>query len=106
MNLAIRVAWALFGLYQLLLAVGSFSWSVLGALVFWGAAVGTLAFFLRHSVVGAYVAAVLTALGPLVVDLAGRHPFGPVYLAVNLLVAILMAWLALVHERRRAAEQY
>ena len=106
MTTAIRFAWVVYGIYQLLLAVGSFSFGSLAALVFWGAAVGTVAFFLARSSMAAYVSAALTAVGPFVVNAAEPHLFGPVYLTGNLLAAILMAWLALILGRRRAAERF
>lgn len=106
MSAAIRIAWVVFGIYQLLLALESFQYGSLTALVFWGAAVGTVAFFLARSTTAAYVSAALTAVGPLVVNAVEPHLFGAVYLAVNLLVAVLMAWLALVLGRRRAAERF
>lgn len=106
MSTAIRIAWVVYGIYQLLLAVGSFPFGSLAALVFWGAAVGTVAFFLARSSMAAYVSAVLTAVGPFVVNAAEPHLFGPVYLTGNLLVAILMAWLALVLGRRRALDRF
>ncbi|QGF24866.1 hypothetical protein [Raineyella fluvialis] len=36
MTFAIRVAWFVYGIYALLLAIGSFSYSLVGALAFWG----------------------------------------------------------------------
>lgn len=106
MTIAIRIAWVVFGIYQLLLALGSFPFSVLAALLFWGAGAGTLALFVARSSVAAYVSAALTAIGPFVVNAAQPQTFGPVYLAGNALLAILMAWLALVLERRRAAARF
>lgn len=106
MIIAIRIAWAVYGIYQLLLALGSFPYSALAALLFWGAGAGTLAMFVARSSIAAYVAAALTALGPFVVNTGEPHLFGPVYLAGNVLVAILMAWLALVLERHRAAARF
>ncbi|SDB92006.1 hypothetical protein GA0111570_108146 [Raineyella antarctica] len=103
MTVVIRIAWVVFGLYQLLMALGSFPFGLLGALAFWGAAAGTIAFFAARSVTSAYVAGALSALGPFLVNTSHPQLFGPVYLTVNLLVAILMAWLAFVHERRRVA---
>ncbi|WOP18369.1 hypothetical protein [Raineyella sp. LH-20] len=107
MTVAIRVAWAVYGLYALLLAVGSFSFSLWAALVFWAAAVGVVAYVLARSVSGAYAAAALVAVGPLVVNLtAGSSPFGVVYLVVNAALAIVMGWLAHVARRRAVAARY
>ncbi len=107
MTVANKAAWLVYGGYALLLAVGSFSFSLLAALVFWGAAVGVVAYFVAHRVVGAYVAAALVALGPVVVDLtAGSRPFGAVYLVVNAALAAAMTALAAVARRRAEAERY
>jgi hypothetical protein len=61
---------------------------------------------MRRSTIGGYVGALLTGLGPFVVNAAGEQFFGAPYLAGNLLVAVLMAWAANVYVRRRAAEAY
>lgn len=107
MTVAIRIAWVLYGLYQLLMALGAFPYSPLAALVLGGAAVGTMALFLARSVVGGYVAAGLTALAPFVVNAtAGDRMFGTVWLAANVLVAILMAWLAHLLGREQAARSW
>ncbi|WOQ18402.1 hypothetical protein [Raineyella sp. W15-4] len=107
MTLAIRIAWLVYGLYALLLAVGSFSFSLWAALVFWGAAVGVVAYFLARSVTGAYVAAALIAIGPLVINVTSRSPvFGVVYLVLNAFLAMVMGWLAYVARRRADAARY
>ncbi|MEA5154677.1 hypothetical protein [Raineyella sp.] len=107
MTLAIRVAWLVYGLYALLLAVGSFSVSLWAALLFWGAAVGVVAYVLARSIAGAYVAAALIAIGPLVVNATSRSAlFGVVYLVVNAALAAVMGWLAYVARRRADAGRY
>ncbi len=106
MTVAIRVLWMVFALYQLLLAVGVFSLSLGSALVFWGAAVGALAFVVGRSAKGAYVSSALTAVGPFLVSGVAQESGGIVYVAVNILVAILMGWLAHHYQRRRQAESF
>ncbi|QGF24865.1 hypothetical protein [Raineyella fluvialis] len=65
-----------------------------------------MAHLLTRSTPAAYIAAALIAFGPLVVDTGTSRPFGAVYLATNLLVAIVLAWLAHVAQRRRLAQKY
>ena len=106
MTALIRLAWVLYGLYQLLMALGAFPYSPLAALVLAGAASGTIALFLARSRVAGFVSAGLTALAPFVVNATGEQLFGPMWLTGNLLVAILMAGLVQVLHQRRAAGSY
>lgn len=106
MTALIRTAWVLYGLYQLLMALGAFPYSPLAALVLAGAAAGTIALFLARSRGAGFVSAALTGLAPFVVNATSEQLFGPVWLTGNLLVAILMGGLAQVLHRRRALGSY
>lgn len=106
MAVVARVTWGVFVLGQVLMAVGSFGFSLGAALVFLLAAVAGFVWVVSLRLPGAIIAAVLSVLAPVLFNVAmGAMVYSVLQLALIVLIAVLMLWLAYRgHLGRRAAQ--